>query len=234
MKVLKNLTGELVETDYREPRGILQQVHQEVAPGFFRLACLGSAGLVLKRGADTAVAIPLEELWKLAEAHEAGFKAPNPKSQAPIKSQAPSSKVAAAVGLLLCCATMAMGQAAFPQLTVPLGLTVLPTNAPQVVLGQTTNEIRLYRDRGLLLQGKAGTTNASTAVIGLPVDLTADGSNWVTGALTFNYVMGGPVLQYTNFAKATLDNFKKARLGSITNSHWATVWWTNCTASIVP
>lgn len=79
LKILTNLTGSVSKKKtFVEPRGVLQTVHDEPKPGFFRHATLGHGGVVIKRRTADAkgniteigVAIPMEELIALAEAHE--------------------------------------------------------------------------------------------------------------------------------------------------------------------
>lgn len=65
MKTITNLTGELTETNFIEPRGVMTAVHLEPAKGCHVKALLGGAGLVFQRGKIT-VAFPLDVL--LAEA----------------------------------------------------------------------------------------------------------------------------------------------------------------------
>lgn len=76
MKTLTQLKGTLAETDYRESRGILQAVHNEPVKGFFRKATLGGSGLVLSVAGKPAIAIPLDEIFKLAETHAPELCAP--------------------------------------------------------------------------------------------------------------------------------------------------------------
>lgn len=63
------------EAPFEERRGLLTAVHNEPTPGFFRQAQLGGDGLVLKRGNESVV-IPLEELFKLGEAHCEALRPP--------------------------------------------------------------------------------------------------------------------------------------------------------------
>jgi hypothetical protein len=93
MKTITNLTGSVIETNYREPRGILQVVHLEPSAGVHVRISLGGAGVVFTRG-KTSVAYPLAELSRLvfeqcpelielaADAAAAAEKAANPFSAA--------------------------------------------------------------------------------------------------------------------------------------------------------
>ena len=70
MKIIGNLTAENVtEGDLPETRGVITAVHDEPVSGFFRSIKLTGDGIVIAKG-NAAVAIPLAELLKLAEAHE--------------------------------------------------------------------------------------------------------------------------------------------------------------------
>lgn len=77
MKTLTNLTAEPVETNYQERHGIFNNVHEEPARGFFRVAALSAGGLLLKRG-GVEVVIPLPEIWKLVTTHEPRLAPPSP------------------------------------------------------------------------------------------------------------------------------------------------------------
>jgi hypothetical protein len=75
MIVLENLSAMRSELAYHEARGILQTVHEEPVPGFFRRATIGPAGVVLSSG-DAEVAIPLAELFRVAAVHEPRLNPP--------------------------------------------------------------------------------------------------------------------------------------------------------------
>lgn len=68
MLTLTKLSATPIETNFVEPRGILQCVHWEPKRGFICRINLGEAGLVMTRGKDQ-VAIPLEEIAALCAAH---------------------------------------------------------------------------------------------------------------------------------------------------------------------
>lgn len=80
MKILRNLIATMEDAPFVERRGLLTAVHNEAAPGFFRQAQLGGDGLVLQRGSESVV-IPIEELFKLGEAHCEALRPPT-KSEA--------------------------------------------------------------------------------------------------------------------------------------------------------
>lgn len=79
MKILSNLKATATEGAWTEPRGILQTIHDEPAKGFFRKATLGAGGLILERDKNTAVGIPLAELFALAAKFEPGLLPPKPQ-----------------------------------------------------------------------------------------------------------------------------------------------------------
>ena len=77
MKILTSLSATAVEGEYTERHGILNNVTEEPARGFFRVASLSAGGLLLKRG-EAQVVIPLAELWRLVETHEPALSPPAP------------------------------------------------------------------------------------------------------------------------------------------------------------
>jgi len=68
MKVITHLSGQLEESELREPRGIVTMLHLEPSPGVHIKMCLGSVGLFFRRG-DVAAAVPLSELVGIVLAH---------------------------------------------------------------------------------------------------------------------------------------------------------------------
>jgi hypothetical protein len=76
---MKLLTGlkcpKPTQGNWREVRANVQCVSDSPVPGFIRTAHLGSAGITLKRG-DKVLAIPLAELFALAESVEPAFRPP--------------------------------------------------------------------------------------------------------------------------------------------------------------
>ena len=91
MKTLVNLTAILTETQWPDPqRSALAALHHELSPGLFIHIGLGSAGLQIYQNAERAVAIPLEELVKLARAHETRLGADTIAPIAPIVRAAPA------------------------------------------------------------------------------------------------------------------------------------------------
>ena len=80
MTILTELQATAQTGEITENRGILQQVQDEPVKGFFRTVKLGAAALYLTRG-DRVVAIPREELFKLAEAADPAFLPPSPQPQ---------------------------------------------------------------------------------------------------------------------------------------------------------
>jgi hypothetical protein len=75
MTILTELSATASAGILAEPRGISQSVHNETKPGFFRVVTLGSQGLFVRRG-DAVVAIPLDELLKIAAAADPRLKPP--------------------------------------------------------------------------------------------------------------------------------------------------------------
>ena len=91
MQLITNLTGNLNEGHYVELRGHITMLHDEPVSGFFRIASLGEAGLVFSRGPDR-MAVPISELWKLVEAHNAAFVPP--KLEVPAAAKIPAAPTA--------------------------------------------------------------------------------------------------------------------------------------------
>lgn len=79
MKILTQLTANASERDLPETRGSITAVHDEPVPGFFRQLRLTGTALVISRR-DRAIAIPLPELFALAELHEPALTPPAPHS----------------------------------------------------------------------------------------------------------------------------------------------------------
>lgn len=75
MKQLTELSATASEAEWREPRGVIQTIHDEPVKGFFRRITLGAAGLVIRCKAGE-VGIPLDALLKLAEQHEPKLRPP--------------------------------------------------------------------------------------------------------------------------------------------------------------
>lgn len=69
MKTLVKLSAILTVAPASAPRPATIALHHEVAPGTFLHVGLGPGGLLIFRG-DLAVAVPLDELVKLALNHE--------------------------------------------------------------------------------------------------------------------------------------------------------------------
>lgn len=72
MMVIRNLVGQATEAPWTEPRGVLQSVHHEVAPGCFLFLTLGAGGLVVSNGTES-VGVPLSDLVALAQQHQPAF-----------------------------------------------------------------------------------------------------------------------------------------------------------------
>ena len=72
MITIKKLSGTVEDAAWNEPRGVLQSIYDEPAPGVIRRVSLGEAGLILQRG-DKCCGIPLSDLIALAEQHLPGF-----------------------------------------------------------------------------------------------------------------------------------------------------------------
>ena len=239
MITLTNLTAEIdYASEFRESRGILHTVHDEPVPGFFRRASLGASGLVLRRGND-AVGIPMAELWTLAEQHEPALK-PDLNEKLEIKNSK-TEEVSATLCVLFLILNFAFlipasAQVSYPRTNVCAGYMVLTATTAQS-LGYSTNEITLYRDRGLSLFSTAAATNASTALVTIRMDVSYNGSNWTTTTpLQWSYPLNGttPVTAWTNFPPSVLDNVKKARVSSVSNAHSASIHFTNVISSISP
>jgi hypothetical protein len=75
MKIISQLNGVAKDVTWNEPRGTISSVVNEPISGFFRNVSLGHAGLVFRRGEKT-LGIPLDDLFALAEKHEAAFVPP--------------------------------------------------------------------------------------------------------------------------------------------------------------
>jgi len=74
MKTLTQLKAKAAETQFVEPRGILQAVHHGPPPSAVIL--LGAAGVQIKTNTPSgpvSIAIPIAELLELAAAHETEF-----------------------------------------------------------------------------------------------------------------------------------------------------------------
>jgi hypothetical protein len=236
MITLTNLTAEIDSTsEFCESRGILHTVHDEPVRGFFRRASLGASGLVLRRG-DDAVAIPMAELWKLAEQHELRLRPDSTAKNAENLKTSSSAIFAIFAVTFFLLGFSASAQISYPRTNVCAGYTVLPATTAQS-LGFSTNEITLYRDRGLSLFSTAVATNASTALVTIRMDVSYNGSNWTTTTpLQWSYPLSGtsPVTAWTNFPPSVLDNVKKARVSSVSNAHSASIHFTNVISSISP
>jgi hypothetical protein len=75
MILLTELNATAAEGQWTERRGVLQSVHDEPKPGFFRTVTLGPAGVLVKRG-DALVGIPLADIIKLAAAADPRLNPP--------------------------------------------------------------------------------------------------------------------------------------------------------------
>src|SRR5262249_3552178 len=130
----------------------------------------------------------------------------------------------------------ASAQVSYPRTNVCAGYTVLTATTAQS-LGFSTNEITLYRDRGLSLFSTAVATNGRPALGTIRLDVSYNGSNWTTTTpLQWSYSLNGttPVTAWTNFPPSVLDNVKKARIASVSNAHSASILFTNVVSSISP
>ena len=78
VNVATNLTAEMKPADWTDPRGALPGILDNPVKGFFRHVQLCGAGLVISHGSLAIFRIPLDELFKLAEAHEPKLCAPKP------------------------------------------------------------------------------------------------------------------------------------------------------------
>ena len=92
MKLLTQLSAQVIEATWSEPRGIVTAVHDEPAPGFFRSITLGAGGVLVTRG-NASVGIPLAEILALAEKQEPSLK---PVPGAPVATRPPKSRTAIA------------------------------------------------------------------------------------------------------------------------------------------
>lgn len=93
MKIITTLSGTASEADWTEPRGILQTIHDEPQPGFFRRITLGGAGIVVRRG-EHAIGIPLAVLLQLAEQIEPALAPVAPAEPKPAPTVAELAKSA--------------------------------------------------------------------------------------------------------------------------------------------
>ncbi len=73
MKVITNLTAHETDAPFNDTSGLIIGSIDTNTPGFPRRLVLCSSGLICRHG-DAAVAIPAEELWKLAEGFEPALK----------------------------------------------------------------------------------------------------------------------------------------------------------------
>lgn len=85
MKTLTNLTAKAADSKFEHAPGHRHSIGEQPVIGYARAAQFGQAGVVFTNG-NYSVAIPIEELWALAEKHEPGLKPPAP--DAPIKAKA--------------------------------------------------------------------------------------------------------------------------------------------------
>lgn len=82
MKIITDLTGQSVDGNYVDQGGIVQQVLDEPAKGFFRSTKLGRDAVIIKRG-EHAVVIPHSVLRAFAELIEPALKPAPPQVESP-------------------------------------------------------------------------------------------------------------------------------------------------------
>lgn len=87
MKTLVKLTAVLTESDWSDNPRATAAVHHEISPGVFIHLGFGPAGLQILHD-KKSVGIPLDELVKLARAHEPAIGAVPAPAIAPIVKSA--------------------------------------------------------------------------------------------------------------------------------------------------